>query len=162
MYLPTEYTPKALLPFYRFLLPVSIFLASCASLREPEFRAVENIRVDRIAGAGSSLDLDVRYFNPNKTSVKLKEAGGSAWLDGQFLGTFRVDTMVHIPARAEFTLPVKLDVDMKKLFRNSIAVLLKREVTLKLDGKAKLGKGLVFINYPIRYEGKQEIDKLFR
>jgi hypothetical protein len=35
-----------------------------------------------------------------------------------------------------------------------------KEVMLRVEGKAKVGKGAIFINYPIRYEGKQRVDSL--
>ena len=151
-----------LLPLPGFLLFLALSISSCVTLREPDFRAVENIRVARLGKSETTLAMDVRYYNPNKTRVKLKEAGGSAWLDGNFLGNFKMDSMVLIPANAEFTLPVTLDVDMKKLLRNSLTAFLNKEVIIKLEGKAKLGKGFVYINYPIRYEGKQEVEKLLR
>jgi LEA14-like dessication related protein len=151
-----------LLPLLGFLLFLALSISSCVTLREPDFRAVENIRVARLGKNETTLAMDVRYYNPNKTRVKLKEAGGSAWLEGNFLGNFKMDSMVHIPAYAEFTLPVTLDVDMKMLLRNSLSAFLNKEVIIKLEGKAKLGKGFVYINYPIRYEGKQEVEKLLR
>jgi hypothetical protein len=30
-------------------------------------------------------------------------------------------------------------------------------VKVKLEGKAKVGRGGIFVNYPIRYEGKQPL-----
>ena len=150
------------LPLSGFLFFLALFLNSCDTLREPDFRSVENIRVARLGKSETTLTMDVRYYNPNKTRVKLKEAAGSAWMDGNFLGNFKMDSIVNIPANAEFTLPVSLEVDMKKLLRNSLAAILNKEVIIKLEGQAKLGKGFVFINYPIRYEGKQEVEKLLR
>lgn len=150
------------LSIFGLLLFLTQFLTSCSTLREPDFRAVENIRVARLGKSETTLAMDVRYYNPNKTRVKLKEAVGRAWLDGNFLGNFKMDSTVLIPATAEFTLPVTLAVDMKKLFRNSLTAILNKEVTIKLEGRAKLGKGFVLINYPIRYEGKQDLESLLR
>ena len=150
------------LPCLFFLLFCTLFLGSCRAIREPEFRAVENLRVDRLGRTASALSLDILYHNPNKTRIKLKEAYGDAWLDGTFLGTFKMDTLINIPANGEFLFPVILEVDMKKLFQNSLSALLNKEVTIKLAGRARIGKGFVFINYPIRYEGKQDLEKLLR
>ena len=90
----------------------------------------------------------------------MKESEGDAWMDGNLLGHFTVDTLVTIPANDNFNLPVKLKVDMKKIFQNSLTAFLAREVMIRIEGKAKLGKGGMYIRYPIRYEGNQKLDKI--
>ena len=145
------------------IILVSFFLSgSCRSLKEPDFRSIENIRVSRFGLNESTLTLDLHYFNPNKTKLKLKEAEGDAWLNGTLLGHFIIDTLVSIPANGDFSLPVKLQIDMSKVFKNSLTAFLSNEVTVKVEGKARVGKGGIYIRYPIRYEGKQNLDKLIR
>jgi LEA14-like dessication related protein len=141
---------------------LSAFIISCKGLKEPAFRGIENVKVSRLGLQESTLTLDLHYFNPNKSTLKLKNAEGDAWLDGSLLGHFTIDTLIKIPANADFRMPVTLQMNMKKLVQNSAALLLKDEVTLKVEGKAKVGKGAVFINYPIRYEGKQRTDSLMK
>lgn len=137
-------------------------LVSCKALKEPDFRGIENVKVSRFGLQESTLNLDLHYFNPNKSALTLKKAEGDAWLDGSLLGHFTIDTLIKIPANADFRMPVTLQMNMKKFLQNSTALLLKNEVTLKVEGKAKVGKAGVFINYPIRYEGKQRTDSLMK
>ncbi|HRA12982.1 MAG TPA: hypothetical protein PKX31_14995, partial [Chitinophagaceae bacterium] len=85
-----------------------------------------------------------------------------AWLDNNFLGHFTVDSLINIPANNLFRLPVKLQVDMSKILQSSILAFLNPEVMIKVNGKAKLGKGIVYINYPIKYEGKQNLRELLK
>ncbi|MGQ0737802.1 MAG: LEA type 2 family protein [Bacteroidota bacterium] len=142
-------------------LPV-VFLGSCGEFSEPEFRDVDNLKINRFGSQEFTLSMDVRYFNPNKTRLKLKKVSGEAWLDDSYLGQFSMDTLVHIQANGEFTLPVTLQVDMSKLLQNSLSAFLNREVTVRVEGKAKVGKGIFYINYPIRYEGRQDLEKLLK
>jgi hypothetical protein len=51
-----------------------------------------------------------------------------------------------------------MKVDMKQVYSNALDILLNNEVNIKLDGFAKLGKGGIFFDVPIKYEGKQKID----
>ncbi len=145
---------------------ISFFLIhlmlSCRSIKSPGFVGIENPRLQSFDLNESTLAMDLRYFNPNKSRLKLKEAGGDAYLDGVMLGHFNMDTLINIPANEEFILPVKLKVDMKNVLKNSITTFLKNEVMIKLDGKAKVGKGSIFIRYPIHYEGKQNINELMK
>lgn len=139
------------------LLLLSFLLGSCGSLVSPEFRNVDNIRVEKLGKKESILLADVQYYNPNKTQLLLKEASGDAWVDGQWLGKFSVDSQIQIPARGNFSLPVTLKTDLGKLFQNSFSALLGGEITIRFKGKARVGKGFIFINYPIEYEAKKKL-----
>lgn len=150
-----------LLPCLLYILPV-ILLSSCGEVREPEFNSIENVRVSKMGLKESTLTLDLLYFNPNKTSLKLKSAEGDAWIENNFLGHFTVDTLIRIPGNGNFRLPVKLQVDMSKILSTSLLTLLAKETMIKVDGNAKVGKGFIYINYPIRYEGKQKLGEMLR
>lgn len=110
----------------------------------------------------SSLTLDLYYFNPNRSRLKLKSAEGDAWIENNYLGHFAIDSLIHIPANGYFILPVKLQVDMSKILKNSFLTLLSKEIVVKIEGTARVGKGFIFINYPIRYEGKQNLGELLK
>jgi LEA14-like dessication related protein len=110
----------------------------------------------------SNLSFDIIFFNPNNFRLKLKDANGDAWMDGNMLGHFTVDSLIHIPAQAEFRLPVQLKMDMSHFIENISAAFMDKQVILKLDGMARAGKGFIFINYPIRYEGKQKLSELLK
>lgn len=140
----------------------SLGLVSCGSLKEPEFKGIENVRIKKFGLNESTLSLNLHYFNPNKSRIKLKKAEGDAWIDGKFLGHFIIDTLVLIPANGDFQLPVKLKMDMSSLLKNSLAALFNKEVLVKIDGKAKVGKAGLFISYPIRYEGKQNFGDMLK
>lgn len=146
---------NATLPFR-----AALFLTACGSIKEPQLKGIENIRVDKISSGSSTMRLDLRYFNPNKFRVKLKSASGDAWMEGKKLGNFSLDTAVNVSPTSDFTLPVTLEVDMKRVLSNTLTLLLSNEVTLKIDGTARIGKSGITINYPLKYEGKQKIDNL--
>jgi len=153
---------RTFLPLLPVFLASTLFLFSCGSVKEPDFKSIENVRISKFGLNESTFSLDLRYFNPNKFRIKLQNAEGDAWIENNFLGHFSMDTLIHIPANGEFSLPVKLQVDMGKIFKNSLVAFLAKEVVVKIEGKARLGKGLVFINYPIRYEGKQNLGELLK
>jgi LEA14-like dessication related protein len=142
------------------LVLIIVFCNSCRPLREPEYRGIDNLRVTKLGLSKSTLNLDIHYYNPNKSRLKVKKAEGEAWIENNFLGRFSIDTLIHIPAKGDFRLPVKLEVDMSRIFGNSIMALLLNEVTVKVEGSARLGKGFVYINYPLRYTGKHRLKEL--
>ena len=152
---------KHLLPFFILSL-LSVFLNSCASLKEPTFQRIENIKPEKLGFDKSILNLDIIYFNPNNSRLKLKKAEGEAWIEDNFLGHFLIDTLINIPAKNDFILPVKLQMDMSKIIKSSILAFLSPEVVIKVNGNARVGKGFLYINYPIKYEGIQNLKELLK
>lgn len=144
-----------------FLL-ATIFLVSCKSVQRPEFRNVDNIRFGGISKTSSTVSFNVHYYNPNNMRLKLKKLKGKAWLDDQYVGDFKMDTLIHIAPNTDFTLPVTLEVKTDQLIKNSIFTLLNKEVEVKMEGSAKVGKGLFYINYPVKYEGKHDLKKYIK
>lgn len=153
-----KFNPLLSLIVSSLLLSVS----SCKQIKDPEFRGINNVTIDKIGTGGAILKMEVHYYNPNKSRVSVKEAEGDAWLNGTGLGHFLMDTLIRIPAKADFVLPVKLQVDMNKLLQNSISILLNPEVVIKIEGNAKIGKSGIYIRYPVRYEGKQNVAGLLK
>ena len=151
---------KASFPLFYFMLVCFSF--SCGSFNEPDFKEIENVQITKFGLTESSLALDLLYFNNNKFRMKLKNAEGDAWLENNFLGHFTMDTMIHIPANGDFRIPIKMKVDMGKILKNSLLTLLAKEVKIRVEGKARVGKGLIYINYPIRYEGMQNLAELLK
>ncbi len=145
-----------------FGLLLSLALPSCRAVKDPEIKGIENFRIHSFGLKESSLSFNMLFFNPNGFRLKIKEAEGNAWLDGNLLGYFTVDTLVRVPALGNFQIPVRLKMDMSHFVENISAAVTDKQVTLKLDGWAKAGKGPVFINYPIRYEGKQKWSELIK
>ena len=149
--------------FYSYFIPImTCILHSCGSVTEPDFKGISNVNISKFGLNESTLSLDLHYFNPNNFRLKLKEAEGDAWIENNFLGHFVMDSLIHIPANGEFRLPVKLQVNKKKIIKNSLVAFLTKEVVIKVEGKARVGKGFVYINYPIKYEGKQNLEKLLK
>lgn len=114
-------------------------------------------------GFGSSLvNLDMRYFNPNSFSAKLKNAEGDAWIDSSFLGHFIVDSSITVAPKTEFLVPVKLKMDMKSLLIYSLNGFKEKEVLVRIKGKVKAGRSGFFKTIPIDYSGKQNLEELFK
>jgi LEA14-like dessication related protein len=139
-----------------------LFFVSCKSFKEPEMKSVEKVSLVQMGMTESRLSFDMIFFNPNSFKLKLKKAEGEAWLDGKPLGHFTVDTLIKIPARAEFRMPVQLKLDMRHFLENMALAFTDKQVTLKMEGVARAGKGILFINYPIHYEGKQKLSDLMK
>lgn len=146
--------------FARLILASSflLFLYGCSRPLAPEYSGIENLRVNSLGLGESAISADLKYYNPNNFTMKLKSGEVAVYMNNRFLGKTTLDTLTAIPARDSFLIPVSMKVDMKQIYSNALDILLSNEVTIKLDGFAKLGKGAIFFDLPVKYEGKQKLD----
>jgi hypothetical protein len=150
--------------FYQIIIALLLLVgvSSCRSIKPPEFKGIENVRMGDMGMAESTVTMDMVWYNPNKSKLQLKWANGDAWVEGDSLGHFTVDTAMTISASTDFRLPVRFTMDMAQLMKKSPALLLKKEVLIKIIGVARVGRSGIFVKYPINYEGMQDLGKLLK
>lgn len=137
-----------------------VLFTACKKPEGLQYIGIENFRVQSINLNQSVILADLKYFNPNNFKMKLKSAEMDVTVNEKFLGHSVLDTLMNIPRKDTFSLPVHLNVNMKTLLSNSLNALLSNEFDISLKGKARLGKGGFYFNFPFTYQGKQKI-KLF-
>lgn len=138
------------------VLLVVFVIVSCAPPRALEYKTFHNFSVKTLGFSKSTIALELEYYNPNNFGMQLKNSDLDIFIDGNLLGHSFSDSLIQIPRRGDFRLPVKFDVDMKNAFKNALNTLTGKEVTIRLTGKIKAGKGNVFMSIPVRYEMKEQ------
>ena len=140
------------------VLPLLLLAVSCSKPIAPDYRGIDNFKINSLGAGESAVSADLKYYNPNNFKLKLKSGEAGIYVNNRFIGKTVLDTLIEIPARDSFLIPVSMKVDMKQFYANAVDILLNNEVTIKLDGFAKLAKGLISFQVPIQYEGRQKID----
>ncbi len=87
--------------------------------------------------------------------MQLRNSDLDIFINGNLLGHSSMDTLIHIPRRDTFYLPVKFDVAMQSLFKNAWNTITGKEVLVRLTGKVKVGKANIFKSFPVNYETKE-------
>jgi LEA14-like dessication related protein len=139
------------------LLPLA--LTGCAKPSGFDYLGVKNVKVVQFGLKESTVAVDVEYYNPNRFPVTMKRAVVDVYVNNNYFGKTTLDSTIRISGRDTFLLPVLLKVDMNTTVMQLIQALGKgeQEVLLKMDGKARIGRGGLFINYPIKYEAMQKL-----
>lgn len=146
--------------FRIFHVPVAlltILLTACSAPKPLEYRDFKNFKVDKLGFGASTVRMELVYFNPNNIGLQLKRTDLDIFVEGTYLGHTSQEWQITVPKKREFAIPIKIDVDMKNIFKNGWNVLTKQEVTVKVTGKVKVGKANVFASYPVSYEGKHQV-----
>ncbi|MEQ1552901.1 MAG: LEA type 2 family protein [Ferruginibacter sp.] len=136
---------------------VLLFLSSCQKPKDLVFKDFKNLTVDKLTFANAQLKVDLVYYNPNNFSLQLSRTDLDIFVDSTFLGHSLQDVQISIPKKADFTLPLKVDLDVKNLLKNGIFSLLKKDVKVKMVGSVKIGKAGVYKSFPVNYTSVQNL-----
>lgn len=132
-------------------------VSSCEKAKDLEFVRVAGITFDNLGFSKSVVRLTLAYYNPNNFNLKLKDASFDLFFDDTPVGHSVQDTMIAIPAKDTFYFPVKLEVNMENVVKNAWGALMNKEVTIRATGNCKVGKGGVYLPFPIKCETKQPL-----
>jgi LEA14-like dessication related protein len=137
-----------------------IFHISCKKPQGFDYRDVRNIKIDKLGFDKTALTLDLVYFNPNNFGVTLKNVECEIFINNNYLGHYKLDTIMKIEKKSEFVLPSKIQVDMKNIYKNTLNVILNKEIELNVKGSTRVSKFGVTINVPFDYKGKHKLSFL--
>ena len=144
--------------FRAALLLLLVVGLGCKKPQSFDYRDLRNFKVNNLGFDKSKVSMDLVYFNPNNFGVNLKNVDCDIYLDNTYVGKFLLDTLMHIPKSAEFTLPASMDVDMRNIFKNTFNVLFSREVLIGAKGTTRVGKGGVYVTIPFNYQGRHKVE----
>ncbi|MDP4285160.1 MAG: LEA type 2 family protein [Bacteroidota bacterium] len=140
--------------FFVYSFVVMAFL-SCSSPKALEYKTYHNFAIEKLGFDNSTIRLDLEYYNPNNFGMQLKNTDLDIFINGNLLGHSSLDTLIHIPRRDTFSIPVKFDISMQSAFKNAWYTLIGKEVLIRLTGKVRVGKANVFMSFPLDYQTKQ-------
>lgn len=140
--------------FISNLIIIVILFTACKKPQGFDYRDVRNVEIKSLGFDKSALSMDLVYFNPNSFGVDLRKVDCDIFIDNNYLGKYKLDTVLHISRRSEFTLPSRIEVDMKGVFKNLLSVVFNKEVVLNVKGTTRVGKAGIFVTVPFNYTGK--------
>jgi LEA14-like dessication related protein len=134
-----------------------ILLASCTKPQGFDYRDMKNLKIETLGFDQTALSMELVYYNPNGFGVDLKNVDCDVYVDNSYLGKFQLDTLMHIPRRAEFSLPSRILVDMKTVLKNGLNLLFSQEVLINVKGTTRVGKAGFFTTVPFNYEARHKL-----
>ena len=141
--------------FLAIFVVLVVFQTSCHEPKSLEFREFKNLTLDKLSFAGAALKVDLVYYNPNNFGLQLNRTDLDVYVDSTFLGHSSQDIQVNISKRDVFTIPLKLDLDVKNLLKNGITSMLNKSVSVRVLGSVKVGKAGIYKSFPVDYTSIQ-------
>lgn len=140
-----------------FFCILTILLTSCSTPKSLEYRDFKNFSIEKIGIASSAMKMDLVYYNPNRFGLQLMRTDLDVYVDSTYVGHTTQEYQITLPRQREFTIPIKMDVDMKNIIKNAFNLAFSTEINLQITGTVKVGKMNVFKNFPVNYTGKQQL-----
>lgn len=131
------------------LLTGSLFI-----FKEPTFVEARGFKITSLGLKESVIQTDLYYYNPNNIGLQLKQVDADVFIEDKLAGHSIIDTLIRIPAKDTFAIPVRFRIEMKNVLSNAFTILTQDKVNIKMRGTASIGKAGLFIKIPINYQGK--------
>jgi LEA14-like dessication related protein len=150
---------RTTLPLLLSWILAVIIGSGCSQIKEPEFREIRNLRLENLKLSSGNLSAEVLMFNPNHFGLELKGCDLDIYIDNNFFCHTNQTLQVMIPRQSNFIIPLKTEVDTRKLLKNSMSLLLEKEVEISAKGKIRVSKAGISKTVAIDYTGKHSMPK---
>jgi LEA14-like dessication related protein len=136
---------------------MALSILSCAKPKDLEYVDFKNLKVLQWGLLESTVGMDIEFYNPNRYQIQVKKADVDVYINNSFLGKSTLDSLIRIPGKDTFMIPVLMRVQTTGAVANIIRLASDSAVMIKLEGHASFGRNGLFVNYPVKYEGLQRI-----
>lgn len=137
-----------------FIFAITAFM-SCSAPKDLEYINYQNFSIQQLGFNNSAVSLNLQYYNPNNFGMQLKNTDLDIFINGNLLGHSSSDSLIHIPRRDTFYVPVKFNVNMQTFFKNALNTLFGKEILVRLTGRIRVGKANIFKSFPVDYETEE-------
>lgn len=142
-------------------LPVTILfcltllvLSSCGPKQDIEFRYVKDVIVD--ANTEPLLKGNAVLYNPNKQKMKLRRINVDVYINGKKSARVDQEPKLQIPAKAEFTVPLEVKLNIKELgFMDTLfGVIGGKKMKIRYKGSISITYKGIPVRVPVDYESE--------
>ena len=145
--------------FFTLFLPAIIFIASsCQRPKEDiKLKHIRDVVVD--ATSEPTLKANAIFFNPNEMKGKLKKIDVEIFVNGKKAAKVKQDYNMVIPANAEFTVPLVVQLNMKELgFMDTLLGMVGgKKYEVRYEGSVKLNYRGIPISVPVKYKDEVKL-----
>jgi LEA14-like dessication related protein len=132
-------------------------IISCSKPIQPTYLGYQNLRFGKVGAKNNVLMSDIKFYNPNKYTLNVKEAEMDVYFNDRLLGHTSISNKVSLPPMDTTFVPFTIEASATDILANAAQIYLNPNVRIRVQGNAKAGRGGFFVNVPINYQGTQRI-----
>lgn len=148
------------MPVIRRIPVVLLFatLLACAHLDEDvQLRQIRDVVVD--ASSDPTLKANAIFFNPNDAHGKLRKIDVEVFVNGKKAAHVDQKLKLDIPAKAEFTIPLEVKLNIKELgFMDTLLGMVGgKKFKVRYEGYVRVTHHGIPIKVPVKYEDEIKV-----
>ena len=133
-------------------LIASTLFISCnnLTLEDPTLESIEDVDIKEMSKDLIDMDAHLVINNPNGVALDLASADLDVLVDNIVIANIKQTLDANMPAKAEFKLPVKITMDLAKLYKSNpltaltkgLQIMSDKKLEVQFKGNIKAGKGV--------------------
>ncbi|MEM6845205.1 MAG: LEA type 2 family protein [Bacteroidota bacterium] len=135
---------------------LGLLLASCASPEAPDFKGIENLKVNVEGLSRARINGDAVFFNPNDRQITLKQVDVEVSVEGQKVKDISREYDITAQPNSEVKVPIDVTLTLEDLNMNllstAMSMLNGEEKKIRYKGKARVKMYGVSFSVPFDYE----------
>ena len=133
-----------------------LFFTACKAPIEPDFKEIKDLKVSLSGFTSARITGEALFFNPNNTSLDIKNAEIDVSVDGQKVTRISKEINIKALPEEDFTIPIDLKLSLSDLHVNSLSSALDmlggNEKQIHFTGKIKVKVYGINFNVPIDHK----------
>ena len=138
------------------MMGLVVFAASCAAPEAPDFKGVENLKVNVEGLSKARINGDAVFFNPNDRQITLKKVDVEISVEGQKVKDISRDFDITAEPNSDISVPIDVELTLADLNMNllstAMSMLNGAEKKIRYKGKARVKMYGFSFNVPFDYE----------
>ena len=139
-----------------------IFFASfsaCTTPEAPEFKRIENLKIDLVDQNTAKINADVVFFNPNGRKLQIKNVDAAISVEGKQVAALNREYNILASPNADFAVPLDLELPLKELNLDllSTAFSMLRGETKKVRYQGKVRVKAYGFSFNVPFDQEQEV-----
>ena len=141
------------------LMVVFTLITACSAPEAPEFRRIENLKIDLVDQNTAKINADVVFFNPNGRKLEIKNVDAAISVEDKQVAELNRNYDIVARANADFAVPLDLELPLKELNMNllSTAFSMLRGETKKVRYQGKVRVKAYGFSFNVPFDEEQEV-----
>ncbi len=142
------------------LISLTVLHTSCHKPVEITYKEIKNMKLEKPSNGVLEATADVVMSNPNSIGAQLTESYFDLYINENLIGNSTQRSSIEISKTSEFTIPIHVNIDSKKinLFSNAFDLIQGKKIRIKMIGFCKVKKMGITFTIPINHTQEQSLN----